>query len=563
MNVRYCLPHFNLFACMFACTFLGKNPYATHGLVCMICGIFTRWKQIVAYYYTPDGFTGAILKEIILKIIEKAENLGLLIHSITSDMGGVNQAMWKAFENISANKYSIIKNSVPHPLDNNRKLFFFADAPHLLKNLRTALVNNKIIILPQNFAEMYELSSCIVKCSHVEELVAEQENLTFKLAPKLDSQVVTITNFNKMRVNKATALYNRDVSSALQFIAKERNINEYKVTALFIEIVSKWFNMVTSRTSLIALGRIEGEEKSHKKFDESIKFLKSIIDLFCNIKIGVDGKFKPVQCGIMLTTTSFIELTNYLINERGYLYVLGARFTQDCVENLFSNIRKKFPVPNALQFKQCLKIHSVSQYLQVLPNTNYEQDEGPLLVNFLKKCQKDKNQNILCEIPVIPTYVDKIQINMDNVHLNVLYSLAGYIIHKISKLSTVCKTCIDSAGSRTFDANIKYSKLVHFKCFRSQTLFFVNTETYNYFYEMEVIIRRYLPYIKNKNCNLITVLTEKMANIRCDTLGTCCNLYNKIMKHFITFRIKIDCKKGRLKTKIFSSKTMAMHSTIK
>lgn len=532
-------------------------PYATHGLVFMICGILTRWKQIVAYYFTPDGFNGAILKEIILKIIKRAELIGLKVHSVTCDMGGVNQAMWRAFDNISATKYSKIKNSVSHPLDNNRKLFFFADAPHLLKNLRSALVNNKIITLQQNFTEMYELSSCTVKCSHIEELVAEQENLIFKLAPKLDKDTITLTNFNKMRVNKATN--SRDVSSALKFIGEERNINEYKVTALFIEIVSKWFNIITSRTSLLSLGKIEGEEESERKFHQSIKFLKSVIDLFCNIKIGQDGQFKPVQCGIMITTTSFIELTNYLINERNYSYVLGARFTQDCVENLFSNIRKKFPVPNALQFKQSLKIHCVSQYLQVLKNTNYEQDEGTLLVNFLKNNRKTKC-NISYDIPIIPSFVDKIQIQMDNVELNVLYLLAGYILHKISNLPTVCKTCINSAGSKTYNANIKHSKLVHLRCFRLQTLFFVNVETFNYFYEMEIIIRRYLPYIKNKNYNLITCLTEKMVNIHCDTLETCCDLANKIMKRFITFRIKIDCKKGRLKTKIFSSKTMAMHT---
>jgi len=57
-----------------------------------------------------------------------------------------------------------------------------------------------------------ELSLSIVQCAHVEELVTEQENFIFKLAPRLDRDTVTFTNFNKMKVNKATNLYNRDVS---------------------------------------------------------------------------------------------------------------------------------------------------------------------------------------------------------------------------------------------------------------------------------------------------------------------------------------------------------------
>jgi len=63
-------------------------------------------------------------------------------------------------------------------------------------------------------------------------------------------------------------------------------------------------------------------------------------------------------------------------------------------------------VPNALQFKQSLKIHSVSQYLQVINNTNYEQDKGAFLINFLKNSLKNnRRNNISSKIPVIPDYV--------------------------------------------------------------------------------------------------------------------------------------------------------------
>ena len=37
-----------------------------------------------------------------------------------------------------------------------------------------------------------------------------------------------------------------------------------------------------------------------------------------------------------------------------------------------SNIRKKFSIPNMLQFKNSLKILCVFQYLHLLENANYE-----------------------------------------------------------------------------------------------------------------------------------------------------------------------------------------------
>lgn len=59
----------------------------------MIGGIRDRWKQVVAFYFTPRGYNGSQLKPIISEIILKAEKIGLYIHSITSDMGSINQVM--------------------------------------------------------------------------------------------------------------------------------------------------------------------------------------------------------------------------------------------------------------------------------------------------------------------------------------------------------------------------------------------------------------------------------------------------------------------------------------
>lgn len=127
---------------------------------------------MVVYEYTPDGFNGTRLKPIIETIIKKAESVGLRVHSITSDMGSTNQVIWRAF-NIGLHRHSTIRNSVSHPMDNTRKLYFFADSPHLLKNLRTAIINNKLIALPDKFVQTHKLLSCVVKFSHLEELVQE------------------------------------------------------------------------------------------------------------------------------------------------------------------------------------------------------------------------------------------------------------------------------------------------------------------------------------------------------------------------------------------------------
>jgi len=38
-----------------------------------------------------------------------------------------------------------------HPMDENQNLFFFSDAPHLLKTVRNKLHNNKILQVKINY----------------------------------------------------------------------------------------------------------------------------------------------------------------------------------------------------------------------------------------------------------------------------------------------------------------------------------------------------------------------------------------------------------------------------
>ena len=151
---------------------------ANHALVFMLGGISTRWKQTVAYYYTGSSVNGGVLKNIVLSIINCTEEIGLKINSVTSNMGAINQAMWKSF-NISCTnikrfphcKSGIISSSIKHPCDPTRTIDFLADVPHLLKNIRTSLLCNKHFIITAKIQEKYKLQSPIIDSKHLNELV--------------------------------------------------------------------------------------------------------------------------------------------------------------------------------------------------------------------------------------------------------------------------------------------------------------------------------------------------------------------------------------------------------
>ena len=207
---------------------------ATHGLVFMIAGLSARWKQVVRYEFTGDSVDGQILKIIIDEIVTLAENIGLRVHAITSDMGSANQAMWKCY-GIKVSRFSKVINSCEHPYDPQRRLYFYADSPHAFKNAKAGFLSNEIITIPDNFVTNYGLPTNVVQSKHVYDVINVDKSNDLKLAPKLREEYLNCSNhFKKMRVGNARRIIHRDVGSALQYLAFHSNPERF-TTGWFLD----------------------------------------------------------------------------------------------------------------------------------------------------------------------------------------------------------------------------------------------------------------------------------------------------------------------------------------
>ncbi|KAM7293384.1 uncharacterized protein ISCGN_026514 [Ixodes scapularis] len=69
----------------------GIVTFATHGLVFMLAGLSTRWKQVIGYHFTGSSVSSDDLKKIVFEIIVECEKIGLVVEGIVSDMGACNQ----------------------------------------------------------------------------------------------------------------------------------------------------------------------------------------------------------------------------------------------------------------------------------------------------------------------------------------------------------------------------------------------------------------------------------------------------------------------------------------
>ena len=533
----------------------GHEGIGSHGLTFTLAGITTRWKQIVAYYYTGDSVDGKVFKPIVEDIIDKSSEIGLNIKVVTSDMDGSNQAFWSALGvRVSRNQR---KN---YFLYEGKKIYVMPDPPHAFKNLRTSLINNKVMRISQEIQKKYNLKSNEIKLQHFETLIQKQKGLTFPLAHKLNEDHISNKNkFAKMRVNRATNFFSSSVSAGMKLLGEESELADMKTTAWFVQKISRWFTLMTSRSRFVALSKTRQD-----KFEEAKKELNEVMEIFQTIEIG--DKWKPVQTAIIMSTMTILDLATYYLDDLKIPYLLTSRFTQDCQENIFSLVRKKHPTPNSLQFKQDIKLISISQFLKRVLNGNYDFDDRPFLGEFLSTNNKKKNnldQELLAGIVFEDiSHLEK-DLVFEKLDLNTSYYTFGYLISSLIKSrQNICEECVVSVSAEEgFEA--VYTKYTTDKKYTSESqLFFMNELTFFYFLKMERVFQSYIEYVKLNNINANEFFYNELFKITADHIKTCHNFKEKIMKKFISFRLNMSSGKNLKldKNEEFSSKTMAMHA---
>ncbi|KAJ8273809.1 hypothetical protein GJAV_G00105760 [Gymnothorax javanicus] len=319
----------------------------------MLAGSTTRWKQVVAFHYSGNSTAGRVYKPIIQDIIGRAANIGLHVVCITTDMGSPNQAMWRAFG------VDHKETSVPHPSKPDRRLYFMPDVPHLVKNLRSALVSGQPFLIPPETVEKENLPTNEVLVTPLKDLVNFQEGSALKIVPNLFQTILQPSHFDKMKVGPAVTLFGKSTSAGLKYmVAKEDQPHSYLTTAWLLEQVGHWFELMSSRHQVMALSKNNMEE-----YNKAITFLEDMINLFLGLKIGQPARWKPVQAGVVLATRTVLALQNDMLSQ-GHAFVLTSRMLSS------SKMVRDMPIHDKLY--ELLPVHTL------LPLQNVFSSQGEM-----------------------------------------------------------------------------------------------------------------------------------------------------------------------------------------
>ena len=365
---------------------MHKN-LATHVLVFMVRGITIHWKQIVGYFFTGDSMKGEALWETAKEIVVMLGKKNVNVRAIVSDMGACNQAMWNS-AGVYVNSVHI-KNCVDHPHFANQQLYFLADIPHLLKNIRNCLLANNIL-LPLDVVTTNSLPNNTVSVEPVHQLVELQNKTNLKIAPSLTAAHIKPGQYEKMKVSIAAQFFSHSTASALRFLSEHGSVHENSLTtAWFLDFINAWFDACNARFSKAALF-----PQSQAKLD----VMHQAIQVFSKMKFtGKRPGWKPIQTGVLLSTKSLLDLFDVLVMKSSLKFLLTGRFTQDSLENLFSQLRGFGDShPSPVQLRHNLRLICLAQFMQIPKYTSYEKSDDTYLLSFFKKnIDEQGNENFV------------------------------------------------------------------------------------------------------------------------------------------------------------------------
>lgn len=194
---------------------MGALPgIADHVNVFMIQGVYAKWKQPLCFTFSDGPEKSINLKNMMKRVIEKCQQIGLNVVATVCDQGGANQAAINSLLKDTQEYFTRQgqEKKIFGFLVNNKEITPLYDVPHLFKGLR----NN---LLEKNLHFHYKEKDMVAKWSHIESLYYLDSSQDDSICPKLTDKHILKEQMNKMKVSVCMQVFSYQVGSLLKSIA--------------------------------------------------------------------------------------------------------------------------------------------------------------------------------------------------------------------------------------------------------------------------------------------------------------------------------------------------------
>lgn len=313
-----------------------SNIMLANKVLCFFATGLSTAYRIPCGFFFMNRLSGKLLYHLTKEVISEVEKCGMCVLRIVTDNHKINVTMMRHLGNGS------LKPVVTHPCDPERSLFLSFDQCHIIKNVRSLLLEGEMTdgsqpITGQFVKQLYEL----------------QKNEVVKPVRFLTQKHVEPTNFEKMHVGRAVQLFSDDVISALSFLKEypsphpqAEKFTNAEATMLFMKMMQKWFAIhnVANRTAHVHM-RQPDQMHFFCAIDQCLQRLEKdfpdYLEALNNACKRSGKKFISAETyeAILLTSKSTVLCVKFLL-ESGFFYVLTRNLSSDPVELLFSSLCK-------------------------------------------------------------------------------------------------------------------------------------------------------------------------------------------------------------------------------
>lgn len=187
------------------------DQIATHALAFLVQGVCTELKFCLAHFATT-GVTSAQLMPLFwdaVRILETTYNLWVI--AAASDGATPNRRFFRLHDTLDGDAgkdvcYHTINLFAPHQF-----VYFFSDAPHLIKTTRNCVHNSG----SGRCSQYLWNDGSYILWQHITEMFFQDAENGLKLLPKLMYDHVTLNSYSVMRVNLAVQILSASVAAIL------------------------------------------------------------------------------------------------------------------------------------------------------------------------------------------------------------------------------------------------------------------------------------------------------------------------------------------------------------
>lgn len=289
-----------------------------HMQVVFARGLYDNFKQPI-YAKCDQKMTS----EILCGLIKRLHDIGYRVVACSSDLGGGNQGLRTELG------VDINKPWFEHPSDPTKKVYMFADAPHVLK-----LIRNWLIDYGFNFEDGSKIS-----IEPLKEILAQDKG-EFKMLHKLILDNIDAEGAERQNVPLAARFLSNAVAAALrEFFKDKANNKEALKLSWFVDNINCWFDIMNSYTAgspdypySCAYGR------SLQLQDDK---LNEVYNMISGMRANSKNNLQVFQSSMLASINALKLLRADMERDFNMSYILTHRLNQDCLENFFSQIRSR------------------------------------------------------------------------------------------------------------------------------------------------------------------------------------------------------------------------------